>query len=253
MAQLNKAKTFLDTVLQKLPEAEREQYRSLYSQAQDEATALEQNLVQSIARVNAKAKEQADWWEEHKHLARPADPNQPNPNQPGNGNGNPQPQPVFDSRALMTEIDKRIGNVADTLAGQGLALSTILPTLVAQHGVEFGEVLDAEKLAKDALAANMDIKQFYGQSVAERRAAKAKEKYDADMKAAEERGRIAGLTEAGHTMMPYPSARQSATTLSGLRLPAAEAEKAAARQQYSLDAAVATAVEVMNKQAGASA
>ena len=134
---------------------------------------------------------------------------------------------------------------------QGLALSTILPTLVAQHGVEFGEVLDAEKLAREALSANQDIKQFYAASVAERRAAKAKEKYEADIKAAEERGRLTGLTEAGKSMGPYPSARQSATTLSGLRIP--EAEKAARANQYSLDAAVATAMDVMQKQAGASA
>ncbi len=238
--QLNTAKKFLDLVLGKLPEAEREAARSLYSQAQDEATALGKQLTDGIAVVNDRARQQAEWWEKHGN----PDPNQPpTPNQPNSSQ--PQPQ-AFDPRALLTEIDKRIGTVADTLAGQGLALSTMLPTLVAQHGVEFGEVLDAEKLAKDAIAANMDIKQFYSQSMSERRATKSKEKYDTDMKAAEERGRLAGLTEAGRSMMPYPSARQSATTLSGLRVP--EADKAAAKQQYSLDAAVATAMDVMQKQ-----
>ncbi len=251
--QLNTAKKFLDLVLQKLPEEERESVRSLYSQAQDEATAIGRQLAAGIAEVNERAREQADWWEKNKHLA-------------GNGGGQPQPQPnnqpgqpgnignlqpSFDPRAMFTEIDKRINTVADTLAGQGLALSTMLPTLVAQHGVEFGEVLDAEKLARDAIAANTDIKQFYNQSVAERRAVKAKEKYDADIKAAEERGRLAGMTEAGRPVSPYPSARQSPTTLSGLRIP--EADKAARANQYSLDAAVATAMEVMNKQAGTSA
>lgn len=246
--QLNTAKKFLDLVLQKLPENEREAARSLYSQAQDEVAAVGKQLGDSIAAVNARAQEQADWWEKNKHLT--GQPRTDN-NGGGSGNGDGHQQPPFDPRALLTEIDKRIGTVADTLAGQGLALSTILPTLVAQHGVEFGEVLDAEKLAKDAIAANTDIKQFYNTSMAERRETKRKEKYDADMKAAEERGRLAGLTEAGKSMMPYPSARQSATTLSGLRVP--DADKAAAKQQYSLDAAVATAVEVMQKQAGTSA
>jgi hypothetical protein len=252
MAQLNKAKSFLDTVLQKLPEAERDAVRSLYSQAQDEASALDRQLTDGIAQVNAKAKEQADWWEKHKHLAQSGQPNgQPNGGQPNGGGGQPNAQPAFDLTLFMGEIDKRINTVADTLAGQGLALSTILPTLVAQHGVEFGEVLDAEKLAKEALAANLDIRAYYSQSVAERRAAKAKEQHDADIKAAEERGRLTGLAEAGKSMMPYPSSRQSATTLSGLRVP--EAEKAAAANQYSLDAAVQTAMEVMHKQAGSSA
>jgi hypothetical protein len=242
--QLNTAKKFLDLVLQKLPEEERASARALYSQAQDEASAIGQQLAAGIAEVNTRAQQQADWWERHKHLGggNGDGTNRPDPSQPNN-----QPQP-FNPTQLLTEIDKRIGTVADTLAGQGLALSTILPTLVAQHGVEFGEVLDAEKLAKDAIAANMDIKEFYKQSVGERRATKAKEKYDADIKAAEERGRLSGLTEAGKSMSPYPSTRQSATTLSGLRIP--EAEKAARADQYSLDAAVTTAMEVMQKQAG---
>jgi ribosome modulation factor len=245
--QLNTAKKFLDLVLQKLPEAEREAARSLYSQAQDEASAISQQLASKIAEVNERAQQQNDWWERHKHLGggNGDGNNRPDPNQP-----NTQPQP-FNPTQLLTEIDKRIGTVADTLAGQGLALSTMLPTLVAQHGVEFGEVLDAEKLAKDAIAANTDIKAFYAQSVAERRATKAKEKYDADMKAAEARGHQAGLMEAGKSMSPYPSTRQSATTLSGLRIP--EAEKVARADQYSLDAAVATAMDVMQKQAGSPA
>src|ERR1041384_2198494 len=184
--QLNKAKSFLDLVLQKLPEEEREAARSLYSQAQDEVSAVGQQLASGIAEVNERARQQAEWWEKNKHLA--AGGNGYNGGGNGNNNNNPNPDPnqsqhqpqAFDPRNLLTEIDRRIGTVADTLAGQGLALSTILPTLVAQHGVEFGEVLDAEKLARDAIAANTDIKQFYNQSVAERRAAKAKEKYEAD-------------------------------------------------------------------------
>jgi hypothetical protein len=257
--QLNKFKSFLDTVLSKVPEADRESVRSLYSQAHDEASALERELTTSIAAVNQRAQEQAAWWERHKHLAtgQPT-PNsngggQPNPNGGGQPNPAPQPnpQPAFDPNALLTEVDRRIGQSADLLAGQGLALSTILPTLVAQHGVEFGEVLDAEKLAKDAIAANTDIRSFYNQSVAERRATKAKEKYEADIRAAEERGRVAGLTEATRSHLPYPTTRQEATTLSGLRVPEADKQKAA--QQFSLDAAVATAMEVMNKQSQAGA
>jgi hypothetical protein len=246
-AQLNKAKSFLDTVLGKLSKEDQDAVRAQYSQAHDELASIEREYTDGLTAVNTRAREQADWWEKHKHLAT----GQPQPNtNGGGGNGGGQPQPAFDPTKLLSEIDTRMGRMADTLAGQGLALSTILPTLVAQHGVEFGEVLDAEKLAKDAITANLDIKQFYNQSVAERRATKAKEKYDADVKAAEERGRIAGLTEAGRTNLPYPTSRQSVTTLSGLRKPAADA---APSDQYSLDAAVKTATEVMQKQQAGSA
>lgn len=242
MAQLNKAKSFLDTVLGKLSKEDQDAMRSLYSQAHDEVNTLYQHMANSIAAVNKRAQEQADWWEKNKHLA-----GQPNNGGGGNNNnGNPQPT-VFDPAPLMAEFDKRMTTMADQLAGQGLALSTILPTLVAQHGVEFGEVLDAEKLAKDAIAANTDIKAFYNQSVAERRATKTKEKYDADIKAAEERGRVAGIVEAGKGQLPYPSSRQSVTTLSGLRKPAPDQ---APSNQFTLDAAVATATEVMQRQAG---
>jgi ribosome modulation factor len=242
--QLNKVKSFLDTVLNRLPEADRESVRSLYSQAQDEATGLERQLTEGITRVNQRATEQATWWEQHKHLATGPQP-QPQPQPQPIAAGQPVP---FDPAPLMVEIDKRIGQTADLLAGQGLTLASLLPTLVAQHSVEFGEVLDAEKLVKDALAANTDVRSFYSQSVAGRRETKAKEKYDADMKAAEERGRRAGLTEAGKSMSPYPSSQQSANTLSGLRVPADDAGKAAQKTQYSLDAAVATAMDVMQRQ-----
>lgn len=232
--QLNKGKSFLDTVLEKLPEAERAGVRTLYSQAQDE-------VDQHTTALNAKAKELDDWWTKNKDRL-----GEPNPNQPAGGNPNPN-NPInmaVERDAIFKEVDLRLGKVADNLAGQGLALSTMIPTIVAQHGVEFGgEVLDAEKLVNDAIKANMDVKSFYSHSVADRRATASKVKYDAEMKAAEARGHAAGIAEASRGNIPYPSARMSPTTLSGLRTP-----DAGQPNPHSLDAAVATAVEVMNQQ-----
>lgn len=235
--QLNTAKKFLDTILEKLPEGEREAARSLYSQAQDELSGISRELESGIATVNETAAKQDAWYNKHKDVieGRRTDPNPDRPN------------PITEAAArdaLMKDVDTRIGDTREALASQGLFLSTVIPTIIAQHGVEFGEVLDGEKLVQDAIAAKQDIKTYYSQSVAERRKLKAETKYKEEIAAAETRGREAGLKEAGRGNIPYPTSRQTTTTLSGLRKPA-EGQP----DTTSLDAAVATAMEVYNKQA----
>lgn len=237
--QLNKAKSFLDGVLAALPEDKREEFRTQYSQAQDELSGIAREIETATTRVNAVAEKQGEWYEQHKDVitgkvkAVPVD-----------ATGNPIAAAV-DRDAVMKDVTKSINDKADELAGQGLYLATVLPTLIDGHRAEFGEGLDGRKLAKDAIAAGMDIEAFYNHSVAEKRAARASAKYTEDIAKATETGRLAGLKEAGNGHMPYPvsAGGRPPTTLDGLRkLPEGQAAT------NTLEAAVATAVEVMSKQ-----
>lgn len=226
--QLNTAQTFLDEVLKRVPEDQREEVRSLYSKASDEVKGIAAQITEAVGVVNQRAEEQEAWWAKNKKPAA-------------------TPNPIaaaVDKDTLMKEVNTSIASTRDQLASDGLFLASVIPTIIAQHGVEFGEVLDGEKLVKDAIAAGTDIKTFYNGSVAEKRKAKADAKYASDIAAATEKGRLDGLKEAGtHAGNPYPSSRQVPTTLAGLRKPAE-----GTASPFTLDAAVVTAVDVMNKQ-----
>lgn len=229
--QLNKAKVFLDSILEKLPEAEREAVRSQYSQAQDELSGISRTIDAAVATVNSTAAAQAEWWKTH-----------PKPTE-----ANPNPNPIaaaVDRDAMMSDVRKELGQTADQLASQGLYLATVIPTIIAQHNAEFGEVLDGEKLIADATAAKMELKQYYSGSVAERRRTVAETKRTAEIAAATETGRLAGLREAT-SGGPYPVGGHGrpATTLDGLRKPAE-----GVASQHGLEAAVATVTSEMQKQ-----
>ena len=237
--QLNKAKAFLDEVLKRVPEGEREAVRSLYSGAHDELSAVAQDIDTAVVRVNSTAEKQQAWWK-----ARGVETDA-NGNPIARPNPNPNPNPVtaaVDLDKVTKDFGTRLDTVKEELAGQGLYLASVIPTIVAQHHAEFGEVLDGEQLVQNAVKAGKELKTFYGEMVAPKRAEAAQKKLDLSIKDAEERGRQAGIKEAAGSQMPFPSSRTpSATTLSGLR---AAPDK---RDQFSLDAAVATAMEVASK------
>lgn len=234
--QLNKAKAFLDSVLEKLPESDREAARSAYSAAQDEVSGITRELDGAIEQVNTTAVKQTAWYDKHKDVIE---------GRAAGGASNPITNAV-DAEKITKDLTTQLTATRDELAGQGLYLSSVIPTIIAQHGVEFGEVLDGEKLVKEAIAAGTDIKTFYAGSVATRRTEKATAKAAADIAAAEERGRQAGFKEAGNGHIPFPVGSRTPTTLSGLRKPA----DANAANPHSLEAAVATASEMIAKANG---
>lgn len=236
--QLNKSKAFLDSVLAKVPEAERDSVRALYSQAQDEVAGIARELEAGIGTVNATATKQGEWYEKHKDVieGRAA------------GGGDNRITTAVDGDKITKDLTAQLSATREELAGQGLFLASVIPTIIAQHGVEFGEVLDGEKLVKDAVAAGTDLKTFYNGSVATRRAEKAAAARTADIAAAEARGREAGMREAGNGHIPFPVGNRTPTTLSGLR--ATPEQRAAAAGEHTLEAAVATATGMMNRAAG---
>lgn len=239
--QLNKTKSFLDRILEKLPEADREAVRAEYSAAQDEVAGVARELDDRIQAVNTTHAKQTKWWNDHGI--------DPATGQPRVAATNPDNRitAAVDEAKLRKDFQTELERTADTLAAQGLFLATKIPTIIAQHGVEFGEVLDGEKLTQDAMAAKQDVVTFYNAWVAERRKTKAAEVRAKEIADAEERGRVAGLKQAGKDAMPYPTTRAAApTTLSGLR-PLPEGQK----NEHTLDAAINTAVDVMNRQAAA--
>lgn len=236
--QLKKVQSFIDSVLEKVPEGEREALRAQYSQAQDEVATVDRTLAESITQVNATATKQRGWYEQHKDVIE---------GRAAGGDGNVITKAV-DAAAITKDLTGRLEQTADALASQGLYLSKAIPTLIAQHQAEFGgEILDVDALIEGATKAGMELKTYYGQSVAERRRTALATKTAAEITAAEERGRLAGLKEAGNGHVPYPvnGHGRPPTTLDGLRKPAE-----GVASTVGLDAAVATATELMNKQAG---
>lgn len=222
MAQLNKAQEFLNRVLEKLPEDQREAVRSLYSAASDEATSLEQ----AQAAVIRKSQEQAVWYDANKDALA-----EYKIMKAGGGS-------TIDAKALEA--------MRDDMMGQGLALMTVGTTIVGQHFAEFGEALDMGALTKEAIAANQPLDQFYRSKVAPRRAERDEIKRKADLEAAKQEGIREGtqatLAKLPTSAMPYPVGGSAPTTLDGLR-PLAEG----AAPINSVQAAAATAVEVLNR------
>lgn len=232
--QLNKAKAFLDEILAKVPEDQRESVRSLYSQAQDEVSGIAASLDTAIATVNTTAERQGAWYDKHKDVIEGRTPAaQPAVNPIAN---------AVDADKIVKDLNLTIDTTREALASQGLFLASVIPTILTNHSIEFGEQIDGEKLVKDAIAANTDLKTYYAGLVAPKRAEKAAAKLAADIAAAEERGRLAGMKEAGGSNPPYPTSQRGPTTLSGLRKPPADQAPT-----YGLEAAVNTVMTEMAK------
>lgn len=232
--QLN---TFLDRILEHVPEDKKAAVRAEYSRAQDHVSQVETELDAARAKVTQVATEQTAWWEANKDAVRERDQLR---------------QKVAATPATsgvdQTELDKRLAATRDEVLGTGLGLVTAMTNLGLQHMKEFGEVLDTTKLAKDAIAAGKDLASFYTESVAPRRqeiAAAAREKELADARADERAKTTQELLSKAGQAIPYPVGNSAPTTLAGLRKPA-EGQA----NPFGLEAAVATATQVAARQAG---
>lgn len=232
-----KAQEFLDQVLSKVPEGEREAVRSLYSGAMDEVTGQQRTLDEATAQVRDTAKKQTDWWNTHKDAV--AENAELKKKLEGGGGTGVQAE----------ELTKQLTTMEDRVMGIGLGLITKATRISVGHFQEFGEVLDMDDLAQKAIKANLPLAEFYDSTVAARRHERATATRAKEIADAEARGEKKGIEDTvktlGSTHMPFPgsSGRAALTTLSGLK-PRAEGSA----PPDVLGDAVATATEVFNRQ-----
>lgn len=184
MSQANIAdvgKQFLAEVLQHVPEAQREQVaagftpqalealgqgaarQSDYSRAQDQ-------LAAEKARIDALAKEQANWWEAARPLAELGKAAQDAGWQPG-------APPTGAPATLPADVVRKADIEQRERAAVGYF--NFITTLGQKHFAEFGEPLDLEALANEATQKGQPLQATYDAKFAERRAAKATEAQNA--------------------------------------------------------------------------
>lgn len=234
MAQLNTFKSFIDKVLEHVPEDKKESVRAEYSRAQDEATSLEE----ARANVIRTAEAQTVWWGQHKGTVEEL-------KKLKEAGGN-QITDAVDKDTL----GKGLQGLEDKVMSTGLALMTTMTQLGLDHMSEFpGEKLDVTKLANEAMKAGKPLVEYYNEQVAPKRTARQEAEIAKKVADATEAGRKLGVEETLKKVpgqgMPYPVGTSSPTTLAGLKKPA-EGQS----DPYSLDAAVATANAEMVKGAG---
>lgn len=235
MVQLNTFKSFIDKVLEHVPEDKKESVRAEYSRAQDEAT----NLETARANVIRTAEAQTGWWDANKGAIEEL--------KKLKEGGNPNPiTDAVDKNALSTGLQ----GLEDKVMSTGLALMTTMTQLGLDHMAEFpGEKLDVTRLANEAMKAGKPLVDYYNEQVAPKRTARQEAEIAKKVADATEAGRLAGVAETLKKVpgqgMPYPVGSSAPTTLAGLTKPAA-----GTADPYSLDAAVATANAEVARSAG---
>lgn len=235
---VGKLNTFVDRLLEHVPEDKKAAVRAEYSAAQDEMTTLEQ----ARTRVEEVAGKQREWWEGNKDAVAERDRLRTELAAKGAA-------PV-NGAITKEDLDQRDARVrADTLE-TGLGLVTAMTNIAMGHLHEFNEVLDTHKLTQEAIKANKALDVYYAETVATRRAERNTAQRATEIAAAREEGKKEGVTETlarGGRDLPFPVGSTAPTTLSGLRKPAD-----GQASQYGLEAAVATANAVIAQQQGGS-
>ncbi|HET9258278.1 MAG TPA: hypothetical protein VFO16_24195 [Pseudonocardiaceae bacterium] len=240
-----KLNTDLDAILEMIPEEQRAAARPLYSRLQDQTREVS-NLHRQVTTV---ANEQSSWWQKHQndvtelHELKQRLAANANANGNGNGNGNPIQQAVDLETVRRLMQEQRAADFESVLG-----LVTTIPDIPLAHFIEFGEKLNSRELAAGAMKAGKPVEDYYREMVAERRQKKADEVKAAELAKAREEGVAAGrkeILERTGQGMPYPVGMTAPTTLAGLKKPG-EGQV----NPYSLEAAVATANEVMARGSG---
>jgi hypothetical protein len=182
-------KSFLDELMGYIPADKQEAARATFSKAHDTVGTLDQ----AIGRVNQTAADQRTWWDRNKDAVVERDQlrvqlgqQQPNPNP------NPKPQ---EAPVDMNVIEKAIIDSRNQVMDAGLGLATTLTDLGLQHYKEFGEALNTRELAQKAIEAKLPLDQFYAQSVSQRRTERQQAEHKAQVDAAREEGRKAGMQD----------------------------------------------------------
>lgn len=224
---------FVTRLWQAIPEAEREQHRSAFSALNDRIRAVDETHQRQVS-----------WWETNKNAVAERDQLKEQLAAAGRATSNSTPEAVgMDQNQIAQAIQAAQASTLET----GLGLVTTITQIGMNHFKEFGEVINAQKLAEDAIAARLPIDQFYNQSVAQRRTERQNAEIEAKIAAARNEGMESGRKEIVDRLggsLPFPSVSGQVAaprTLDGLRKPA----DAAAANPFSLEAAVATANAVM--------
>lgn len=190
---------------------------------------------------------QREWWDSHKDDVSELNRLRQAAGDRGDRNdrtGDPNPQPLPRERPVDPSQQPITLAQAIEHEARTVDLNALQNTIMSKHHHEFNEPLDMQALVAKARQETRPLLDVYNDSVSERRQAAAKTKFDAEIKAAEERGRLSGRQEVMSQKgdLPFPVGSSAPTTLSGLRkLGDGEANP------YTLDSAVATLVEEMNR------
>lgn len=233
-----KLNTFVDRLLQHVPEAQRAAARSVYSQLQDRVTEI-QNIETQVREV---ATRQKAWWEENSSAVE-----ERNRLRQELADKTRQPQSAVDPE----DLDRRIKAAQTETLETGLGLITTLADISTAHLHEFGETLNTRELAQKAIQAGLPVTDYYSQTVAQRRQERADKQLNDRIEAARKEGLESGRKEVLDQLpgkglpFPSPSGVAPVTTLAGLKKPAD-----GSANPYSLEAAVATAVDVANRHNG---
>lgn len=198
-----------------------------------EASRIADELRTESERVAGVARQQSAWWTTNKPRLDKVEELE---RRIAEGSG---AKPGLDEAA----VDERIGRMAAEIENSGLAVTAIASEISVGHLHEFGERLNMRELFNNAVKAKQPLDAFYNAQVADRRQKRADEVRAKELADAKEAGRKEGLAAAmNREAQPYPVSDSSGpSTLSGLRKPT----DAKVNDEYSLEAAIKTATEVM--------
>lgn len=199
-----------------------------------EASRLTDDITARVTKIQQVETAQNEWWTTNKERLGRLEALEKNPPvTPAAGTGG------IDEKV----VDEKLARAMGEIESSGLYVTAVASEISTGHYAEFGERLDMRKLFTDAVKAKKPLDVFYNDTVAERRQTRlteARAKELADVRAA---GVKEGIAQAmNRDAQPYPvGGPQGISTLSGLRKPTDQT----AADEYSLDAAVKTATEVM--------
>jgi hypothetical protein len=121
----------------------------------------------------------------------------------------------LDEATVLSRIQTAVAEARTQTEQQGLQLINKMTRTAISHLQEFGEVLDTDALTDFAIKQNLRLDLAYDEFVKVRRAEKTTAANAKALQEAEERGRQAGRAEAINHQVPVPPG-SAGTTLSGL-------------------------------------
>jgi hypothetical protein len=235
---LTAGKSFLERVLAKVDPTRKDAVTALL---EDEAALTEigagvlrqEDYSRNIQRVKATADQQQEWWTTHKTALEEYEQMRQ-----GDRRTTTETPHSTDIDARIEAMEKQTREQFAQLEANGVGLAAMLSGIGIQHFAEFGEVLNTEKLVREAIEAKQPLGEFYNGTVADRRKAKVDADLAKQIADAEARGREAGRMEAlNRAAQPYPVGHDGQpSTLAGITLPGKETTA----DDYSLDAALRT-------------
>ena len=190
-----------------------------------ESTRLADAVRAEQVRLKDIADKQTTWWKSNERTALEATIEELKTK---GGTHNPG---GIDEKAL----DTRLSELTNGMEAMGVALGATMTNIGLSHLKEFGETIDMDKLAKDAIAGKKTLVQHYAEIVAPERKKRADAAVTKQVEDAKAAGILEGRMQALNQKGPYPVGPGGPSTLDGLR----KSDKQVA-DDHTLAAAVAT-------------